>query len=167
MSATLSETVTSDPEPRPAGVDRYIDSVIDRSRHLDSDRPVEPWMSDSKSSVTLEPSRIRAELSAQAFLNYVNLSDRQLISLEDEAAIAMSRVDTAVPAYDMNPMMNNWPIIFDQKGTAIIGKRDDEKKEIIFTSDELTDQKQYQVLLGGLAAMLYHVDYPDTLKVVE
>ncbi|MNU09070.1 hypothetical protein D3C72_2554290 [compost metagenome] len=60
-------------------------------------------------------------------------------------------------------MMSNWPLIFDHESGAIIGRRNDEKKEIEFTSDTLLDQKQYRVLLGGLAAVLYYTDFPGEL----
>ncbi|MNU01448.1 hypothetical protein D3C72_2448600 [compost metagenome] len=61
-------------------------------------------------------------------------------------------------------MMSNWPLIFDHKSGAIIGRRDDEMKEINFMSDTLSDPKQYRVLLGGLAAVLYFTDFPTELN---
>lgn len=172
MSETVTESVNSDPDsesdPEPVGPNRYINSVINSSHQLsDSVRSVE-WVSDGESSITLGLSHIEARLSAQAFLNYINLTGDQLVLLEDETAIAMSDVDKVVPAYEMQPMMSNWPLIFDHGQGAIIGRRDDEKKEINFMSDTLSDPKQYRVLLGGLAAVLYFTDFPDELnKTVE
>ncbi|MNH21284.1 hypothetical protein D3C73_19910 [compost metagenome] len=161
MSETASESVNSDPEP--PGPERYINSVIDLSYQLGDSLPSVDWQSERESFVTLRPSRIVARLSAQAFLNYANLSEDQLVLLEDKTAIAMSSVDGLVPAYEMQPMMSNWPLIFDHESGAIIGRRNDEKKEIEFTSDTLLDQKQYRVLLGGLAAVLYYTDFPGEL----
>ena len=174
MSETVTESVNSNPDsdlesdPEPIGPKKYINSVNKSLNRLDENLESVEWVSDGESFVTLEPSRIHAKLSAQAFLNYISLSDDQLVRLEDETAIAMSSVDEVVPAYDMQPMMSNWPLIFDHGRGAIIGRRDDEKKEINFMSDTLSDPKQYRVLLGGLAAVLYFTDFPDELnKTVE
>jgi hypothetical protein len=170
MSETVIESVNSNPDsdlesdPEPIGPKRYIDSVIKTSYRLDENLQSVDWVSDGESSVTLEPSRIQAKLSAQAYLNYINLSDDQRVLLEDETAIAMSNVDTVIPVYEMQPMMSNWPLIFDHGRGAIIGRRDDEMKEINFMSDTLSDSKQYRVLLGGLAAVLYFTDFPSELK---
>ena len=168
MSETVIESVNSDSDlesdPEPIGPKRYINSVISSSYRLDDNLQSVEWVSDGESSVILEPSRIQAKLSAQAYLNYINLSDDQRVFLEDETAIAMSDIDTVIPVHEMQPMMSNWPLIFDHGSGAIIGRRDDEKKEINFMSDTLSDPKQYRVLLGGLAAVLYFTDFPSELK---
>jgi hypothetical protein len=96
-------------------------------------------------------------------LNYVNLSVDERFQLEAAASATMSRIDGVASQHDMKTMINHVPLLFDDRGGAIIGRRNDDAREIVLESDVLDDPIQYDVLLGGLATVLFYADYPRLL----
>jgi hypothetical protein len=169
MSELTSDPLNSDPEPdpEPIGPDRYIDAVVGLTYRFQDGLRYTRWESDHQSTITLQPSKIRSNLSRKAFLNYVNLSIDERFQLEAAASMTMESLDGRTPWYDMKTMINHTPLLFDQRGGAIISRRDDDAKTIAFESDVIDDLGQYRVLLGGLATILYYTDYPHLLETVE
>lgn len=166
MSEQISELQSSDAEsdPDPPGSDRYINDVLGVTRRFQDGLRYTHWESDSRSTIALRPSKIRSKLSRSAFLNYVNLSVDERFQLEAAASTAMSRIDGVASRHDMNAMINHVPLLFDDRGGAIIGRRYDDAGEIVLESDVLDDPIQYRVLLGGLATVLFYADYPRLLS---
>jgi hypothetical protein len=169
MSELMSELQSSEAEsdPDPPGPDRYINDVLGVTYRFQNGLRYTHWESDSESTITLQPSKIRSKLSRTAFLNYVNLSIDERFQLEAAASMTMERIDGRTSWHDMRTMINHTPLLFDHRGGAIVSKRDDNTKAIAFESDIFHDLDQYRVLLGGLATILYYTDYPCLLKTVE
>lgn len=166
MSEQTSELQSFDAEsdPDPPGPDRYINDTLGLTCRFQDGLRYTHWESDSWSTITLGPSKIRSKLSRSAFLNYVNLSVDERFQLEAAASTTMSRIHGAASRHDMNTMINHVPLLFDDRGGAIIGRRNDNEREIALESDELDDPIQYRVLLGGLATVLFYTDYPRLLS---
>jgi hypothetical protein len=165
MSELISELQSSDAEsdPDPPGHERYINDVLEVTHRFQDGLRYTHWESDSWSTIALRPSKIRSKLSRSAFLNYVNLSVDERFQLEAAASTTMSRIDGMASRHDMKVMINHVPLLFDDRGGAIIGRRNDDAREIVLESDVLDDPIQYRVLLGGLATVLFYADYPRLL----
>lgn len=169
MSETLGELEKdADPEPEPSGHWKYVNQVLKFSETIDNGGQYILWNSDSgDSQVVIQPWRIRARMTQKAFENYVNLSVDDRHTLEHMTAGSMDTVSKSDTDQGARVLVNYVPLLFMDNDKAIVGVRERDDTYIAFESDEIESSNQRKILVGGLATILYFMDYPHELRSVE
>lgn len=163
MSELAYEQVDADPEPEPAGLKRYLHRALDMSHGLEDRLSYGEWITDTDSRLSMQAYEVRARLSRQAFLNYTQLSVDERFQLEAVASIAMAEIGQVESPGEVTSMMNHVPLLFEPRGGAMIGRRNDDEGVIVIESEGIATPHQRDVLAGGLATILFFTDYPRML----
>lgn len=148
MSESLQEyVIDSDPEPEPFSYE---------------------WKSDNGDSyIALDRNKIIGKMGEQAFLNYIDLSVDDRHRLERYASEVMDDINQDEEDRHSIALINYVPLLFTPRHVAIVGARERDDFFITFESDEITLVRDRDVLVGGLATLLYFMDHPSELQSVE
>ncbi len=153
----------SDSKPETSRHWRYVNGILDAQSGQHTE-----WLSQSGGSrIIVESKRIRASMAGEAFENYTKLTVSDKHDLEDVTQKVMHALNTAKDHADMRVLINNVPLLFANDEDAIIGQRNHRGTSIQFESDKLSTPLRKQILVGGLATILYYADFPADLQRVE
>ncbi len=167
-----SWALDSETEPEPIGHDEYVGQVLAISHQIEQDDRVSyrQWRGRERDDVSIKiwPDRIFASLARRAFDNYIAIAsddDRRRL-VEALASRTMHRLDEQTPLDDTRVMLNHVPLFFHSR-VALIGHRERSGSNITLKSDTLWTPLERDVLVGGLATMLYYSKNPNELRTVE
>lgn len=159
------ETVLGDiePDPGPIELSPYAERLL-----TIGEGPVPKladWVNDSGDSrIIVRPHRIRGVIGGLAFERYAALSSDDQRELEYHVTAAMNHAGG--PGDDATAMLNYMPVLFAGEHVLVPQREWYDGREITLASDKIRCPQAHRALLGGLATMLYHLDYPP-LRPVE
>ena len=153
----------SDPEPEP--LSDYVEAVLEKSYALNNGLQYTQWCNrDRTSELILRPKRIAGAIRGEAFSTYSRLSSNMRHTLRAETERMMRTSINVEPEADMRTLVEYVPLLFMPNGRMVFGERDDNQGEIKIASDKLRSASERHALLGGVATLLYYIDYPSELR---
>lgn len=154
-----------EPEPEPSETTPYTERLLEVSDAVAVKRAVKmaDWLNDfGDSRIMVRPHRITSRIGGAAFAHYAALSVEGRRELESRTTATMEGLGGDDEAL---AMINYMPVFF--AGAHLLQPQREwyDGLEITLASDKIHCPQAHRVLLGGLATMLYHLDYSSFERV--